>query len=274
MPAGPSIQSLIRLLDDPTDEVQTAVKSALLTFQGDASQDLKSLGINLPKKESRLLSRALRQGRREALLENWAIPTGPITVADGSLEALLHTLSDFLHDGISFRPCLADQLDRLAEKMAPKVVHPVELAQELFYNHRLHWNKENPLDARNSDLAWSLSNFKSNALGLALIFMLVADRLNMAVHGINFPGHFLTCIEDSTGLLIIDPAQLGRTTPLATLLRNHPELSPPAVFALKNPCSGKSILLRLLNNLKIAFTQDQETADLHLIDQLILTIKP
>ena len=65
--------ALLSLLDDQDEEVQKALKKALSSYQGDASDDLAALGIPLRGKKVQLLSDTLHAGRQKLLREQWAI---------------------------------------------------------------------------------------------------------------------------------------------------------------------------------------------------------
>jgi hypothetical protein len=61
----------------------------------------------------------LRPARREILVRDWIAPSGGAMALHEdweSFEALLRTISDFLHDGITLRQPLSDALDLLMEE--------------------------------------------------------------------------------------------------------------------------------------------------------------
>ncbi|MDC1350242.1 hypothetical protein N8194_04040, partial [Akkermansiaceae bacterium] len=155
MPAA-KITSLITLLDDDTEEVRSGVQQALLDYQGDATDELIAAGLRLKAKQAKLLSKSLHPGRRSVLRREWAYPAGQLDAVDGdweSFEALLRLLSDFLHDGITMRQSLSDELDLLADGASEKVTTAAELARHLFGNAVLTGNRLSPFNIKNSDLA-------------------------------------------------------------------------------------------------------------------------
>lgn len=267
--------SLLKLLDDENEIVREGVQRALLDYHGDASDDLAALGIHLKSKEARLLSRSLHPGRQLALREQWAIPKHILDHPSGDLEAfeaLLRLLSDFLHDGVTLRPSISDELDLLARDAQPEITNPLHLSAWLFGTGRFKGNKSNPLDPRNSDLAWCLEEGQSNPLGLGLIYMLVAQRLGLEVFGINYPGHFLNLIDSQEGPLLIDCFHRGRPILVRKLLKDHPELSTQAVKAVKQPSNLSEILLRVLANMHLAFDKIGRREDAKLMQDLMKTL--
>ena len=269
--------SLLKLLDDENEDVQEGVQRALLEFEGDASHDLAALGIDLKSDESKLLSDSLHAGRQKLLKEQWVMPAGNLRYPDGdyeSFESLLRLVSDFLHDGITLRPSLSDELDIIAQEAQPEVGTARELSDWLFKSERFTGNKSVPFDPRNSDLAWSLEEGKSNPLGLSLIYILVAQRLGLTVYGVNYPGHFLCLIDSSDGPTLIDAFHKGRPIMVKQLLADHPELSPEAKKAVRTPCSLAAMLLRILANMNLAFNKAGRFDDATLVQDLMKTFRP
>jgi regulator of sirC expression with transglutaminase-like and TPR domain len=269
--------SLLRLLDDENEEVQQGVRQALLEFDGDASHDLAALGITLENREARLLSRSLHAGRQKQLKNQWVVPDGKLQDPEGDYEAfesLLRLISDYLHDGVTLRPSLSDLLDLLAEEAQPEVDTPLGLARWLFGSRRLKGNRANPFDPRNSDLTWCLEEEQSNPIGLSIIYLLIAQRLDLTVHGINYPGHFLTLIDTPEGPTLIDAFHEGRPIPVATLLIDHPELSSEARKAVRHPCAPGLMLLRVLNNLNLAFLKTRRHDDAAIVQKLMKSLTP
>ncbi|MDB2673671.1 transglutaminase-like domain-containing protein [Akkermansiaceae bacterium] len=269
--------SLLKLLDDENEDVQEGVQRALLEFEGDASHDLAALGIDLKSDESKLLSDSLHAGRQKLLKEQWVMPASNLRYPDGdyeSFESLLRLISDFLHDGITLRPSLSDELDIIAQEAQPEVGTARELANWLFKSERFTGNKSIPFDPRNSDLAWSLEEGKSNPLGLSLIYILVAQRLGLTVYGVNYPGHFLCLIDSPDGPTLIDAFHKGRPIMVKQLLDDHPELSTEAKKAVRQPCSLAAMLLRILANMNLAFNKAGRFDDATLVQDLMKTFRP
>ena len=247
-----------------------------MNYQGDASDDLAALGIHLQTKEAKLLSGSLHPGRQKALREQWIMPTNRLRYPDSDhdlLESTLRLLSDFLHDGVTLRPSLSDELDLLARDAQTEVGTPLELAHWLFKSGRFVGNRVAPYDPRNSDLAWCLEEDQSNPIGLSLIYILVAHRLGLPVYGANYPGHFLTLIDSAEGPTLIDCFHRGRPVLVRKLLADHPELSDSARKAVRQPCALAAILHRVLANLNLSFNKVGRFDDAALIQELMKTIR-
>ena len=274
-PAPEELDALIRLLDDETPAVRERVAERLALCGGDISEWLASRPHELTRKEKELLSEMLSPPRREQLQQEWIIPSGGAKALQEdweTFEALLRALSDFLHDGISLRQPLSDALDLLAEEAAEEGITTArELGTYLFEKERLKGNRENYGDPRNSDLAWSISEGRSNPLGLCLIFLLVGRRLEMEIEGVNFPGHFMCRIFEDGYPVIVDCFDRGQLHLQASLLES-PKLDKVQRHHLRLSADPGTILQRLLNNLHQALSKAGRSEDAALVSDLQATL--
>jgi len=267
------LKTLLRLLDDEDQAVRSGLEAAFLDYQGDVSDELASEGLHLKTREAIELSKRLHPGRQAALRSEWVVPFDRLNHPDGdwdSLEALLRLLSDYLHDGVSLRPSLSDQLDLIAEEARGKVEQAADLATFLFKSGTLTGNRENPFDPRNSDLAWCLGESRSNPIGLSLIFILVAQRLGLQAYGCNYPGHFLSLVDHHGETTLVDCFHAGRLTSVKELLEKHPEISPHAKDAVSHPCTLTAMLRRVLANMHFAFEKTGRKDDAILLYELLV----
>jgi regulator of sirC expression with transglutaminase-like and TPR domain len=275
-PAPEELDALLRLLDDETPEVRARVAERLALCGGDLSEFLATHPRGLSRSERSVLAELLRPARRAALERDWLAPTGGAAALREdweAFEALLRVISDFLHDGIAIRQPLSDALDLLAEEADECGVESAnDLRAFLFEDGRLAGNEAEYDDPRNSDLAWSIAEGRSNPLGLGVIFLLVARRLDLVVEAVNFPGHFLCRIYEDGYPIIIDCFDHGRMHLQATLLES-PEMGRAERAVLRQSADPGTVLLRLLNNLVAALEGARRGNDARLIRKLRATLK-
>ncbi|WP_416305001.1 SirB1 family protein [Neptunicella sp. SCSIO 80796] len=116
-------------------------------------------------------------------------------------------------------------------------------------------------------------DFRSGiSVSLAIIVSHIATRLGFDVKGINFPGHFLLSLELAhQRRYFIDPLTghfltYQQLESLYTVLTDEEEMEAEQLeFS-----STRSTVIRLLNNLKVAFMDEQKYAQaLHCVDMLI-----
>ena len=263
--------ALIRLLDDEMPEVRQRVAERIALCGGDLSEWLATSSIPLAGTERETLAELLRPARRRALRRDWLAPTGGADAMRDDwdqLEAMLRLISDFLHDGVTIRQPLSDALDLLAEEAeAVGVSSARELRKFLFADGLLVGNADQYDSPHNSDLAWCIEQGRSNPLGLAVIFILVARRLDFVVEGVNFPGHFLARIHEDGYPIVVDCFDGGRLH-LQSTLQESPELSREERDQLRRAASTGTILLRLLNNLMAAREAAKRPEDASLVREL------
>jgi Transglutaminase-like superfamily len=279
MKSSSELYSLFRLLDDDTPEVRTSISEKLLEYGGDVSEVLAEYPHPLTDSEKHLLSDLLEPARRDTLINEWVIPSGGWNSMDDDwdlLEANLRLVSDFLHDGITLRPPLTDALDILAEE-ARAVTDQAGidgLRIYLFESGKFSGNREHYQDPRNSDLSWVIEEGKSNPIGLAVIFILIARRLSLPLEGVNFPGHFLCRIENEGRYFLVDCYNSGRLHDLNEIILRREQFSDQAFNSITGVATPGEILIRVLRNLEISFQQDGDQENAQLIQKLIDSLKP
>jgi hypothetical protein len=275
-PAPEELDALLRLLDDETPEVRVRVAQRLALCGGDISEWLATHPRVLSRRDQTVLAALLSPPRRETLEREWLVPTGGAAALREdweAFEAILRVLSDFLHDGITIRQNLSDALDLLAEEADEGgVTSARDLRSFLFAGGRLAGNQADRDDPRNSDLAWSIAEGRSNPLGLCLIFMLVARRMDLIVEAVNFPGHFLCRIFEDGYPIIVDCFDEGRLHLQSTLLES-PDLDRAERTILRQAVDPGTVLLRLLGNLIAALEGAERTEDALLVRRLRATLK-
>jgi regulator of sirC expression with transglutaminase-like and TPR domain len=270
-------ESLLRLLDDETPLVRDRVAEKLRDYGGDVSEQLAEFPHPLTDQERGLLSEILRPSRQEQLMREWVVPAGGWRAMDDdwdALESCLRQLSDFLHDGVTLRPSLSDTLDLLAEE-AEQVVDELGiegLRVYLFESGKLRGNQENYNDPRNADLAWSVHHGRSNPIGLALLFLLVARRLDLVADGVNFPGHFLCRVENHGRVYLMDCFHQGQLHDIQEILMREKGMEAEIAAALTSVATPGEMLLRVLRNLEIAFQKAGNEEDMQLVQRLVTSV--
>jgi regulator of sirC expression with transglutaminase-like and TPR domain len=268
---------LLRLLDDDSPPVRASVEAALSAFGGDVSELLGGLDAGLGESELELLSLLLLPARRERLRREWVVPAGGAAAVHDDweqFEALLRTLSDYLHDGVTLRQPLGDALDLLAEDLEEIASEQgaAGLNRSMFENGRFTANLHEEDEPENYDLALVLAGHPSNAIGLGLIFLLVARRLDIDAEGINLPRSFLCRYHEDGNVVLTEPAVQGRLVSpedLAHRIRRYPR---EVRMLAARPASPGELLVRVVEELATAWSVRGEMEDAELMEELLATL--
>jgi regulator of sirC expression with transglutaminase-like and TPR domain len=102
--------------------------------------------------------------------------------------------------------------------------------------------------------------------------MLVGRRLNLEIEGVNFPGHFMCRIFEDGYPVVIDCFDSGQLHLESTLLES-PDLTRPQRNLIRESVDPGRILLRLLNNLHVAFEKAGRGEDAQLVKDLLATLQ-
>ncbi|HLW78469.1 MAG TPA: transglutaminase-like domain-containing protein [Terriglobia bacterium] len=198
------------------------------------------------------------------------------------------------------------RLDRLAAALdlsprAAPLSNIAALNEYLFTQQGFSGNEEDYDDPRNSFLNEVLERRKGIPITLALVYTEVAQRRRLPVVGVGFPGHFLAKYltgpstrserrladdaapatpqetEDEDEAILIDPYHRGAILTRADCvarLRSHfgddAELKPEYLAA----STPKSILARMLNNLKGSYFRLRNFPRVLLMIEMALAIDP
>ena len=269
---------LVRLLDDDNPIVRKTLSERFAKCQGDVSSELDRLGIRLPEEDRTRLSNLLAPGRRRQIRNQWVVPQQGLDEGGAdweSFEQLLRLLSELLHDGTSLRSSLPDAIDRIADEAVLNNAQGDEqsLCEFLFGSGRFCGDKEGFYSPSNADLLWIITNRKGNPIGLAVLAMLVGHRLDLDIGGCNFPAHFLAWITIEGNPHLVDCFGGGRIISVDDVRDNSAVLTPDSRRAIQGPCTMRDILVRILRNLHLAFTQHDRVDDMGLTADLLSSLQ-
>jgi len=154
-------------------------------------------------------------------------------------------------------------------------VNIIEAINEvLFVQEGLRGNDEDYYDPRNSYINEVMDRKLGIPITLSVIYMEVAKRIDFLIRGVGFPGHFLIKHVANDRDIVIDAFNLGRIlTPndcqelLDKIYNGTVSMNP----SLLQPMEKRSILTRMLYNLKGVYTQkEQYQKALSAIDKILM----
>lgn len=161
----------------------------------------------------------------------------------------------------------------------------IKVFNHMFYNiHGFEGNMEDYHDPKNSFINDVIQTKRGNPLTMSVVYMILAQSLNMPVKGVNLPEHFMLAYTGSK----LDPESL--TIEKENVLFYINAFTKGAVYSFKdienflkqlnmethpkyyNPCSNADIIQRMLNNLFVSYMKESrkdKSEDIRLLISII-----
>ena len=194
------VESLIKLLDDPDMEISRHVEEKLLSYGNDVigyleSAWAQSLDIILQERIENLVHKIqFSNVKRE--MELWHIG-GSFDLLQGMLIVNKYQYPDLDEQKIinQIEDIKRDIWMQMLYEMT--AVEKVKLINHVFYGtHGFSGNTTNHQDPQNSYLSQVLESRKGNQILLAVIYSIIAQKLDIPVYGVNLPQHFILAYVD------------------------------------------------------------------------------
>jgi regulator of sirC expression with transglutaminase-like and TPR domain len=264
------IEALVRLIDDPDSMVYSSVKGRLqdigfeaVPYLNDARHffpdpfvqeriDTVIKSINFEDVKASLV-RDFEQGCRD-LLSSWV-----------TLSSLIYPEIDEDKIRVDIARIRSDIWVELNDNLT--ALEQVKVFNRIFFEkHRFAANHDNYHSPQNSFVNTVLEARKGNPLSLSMVYMIVAQSLDMPVFGVNLPEHFVLAytgrafdpitlkMEDNKVLFYINPfgqGQLFSTQGVDKFIKQLKLEPAPKFFT---PCDNNTMMLRAINNLVMAYS--------------------
>lgn len=197
---------------------------------------------------------------REQFLRIARLPDERIDLAEAALWVAAEQ-----YEGLDVPAYLA-RLAEFAERARPSVCTASTLEQRiaalnrfLYDEQSFRGNRSDYYDARNSFLNEVIDRRTGIPITLAVVYLAVAARLGLPVHGVGFPGHFLVkCAAPDE--ILIDPFEGKLLTRAECEARWLATLGADTPFDARSlePAPARQTLARLIGNLKQIFLAQQD----------------
>lgn len=269
------IQALIHLLDDPDAEVSDVVTGNLRKLGTDIIPELENAWERSPD--------LLYQEKIELIIQEIQF----INVKNNLLRWKESGAKD-LHEGAfwiakyQFPDLEPDDTEQEIERITKDVwlelnnrltaLEKVRVMNHIMFDLHKFRRNETVHAPRNSYINQVLESKKGNAVSLAIIYMLVAEKLNIPIAGVSLPKIFILAYMDEPGpLKSVLQNTLKKKTSLKEVLFYINPYNRGAVLGKKEidhylklqnmepekswytPCSNQETIRRLLQNLLIAY---------------------
>lgn len=197
------------------------------------------------------------------------------------------------HPRLKPSPYLA-QLDRMGEAARRRIERRTSntgdtstlscikgLNAYLFDDEHFVGNRDRYEDPRNSFLNEVLDRRTGIPITLSLVYLEVAWRAGLPIHGVNFPGHFLVSVPEGSDRgndrLIVDPFHTGALLSdydCRLMLQKHAGSEVAFGESLLAPATRQQIIVRLLLNLKRIYVHMRSFPQARDVTELLVAITP
>ncbi len=270
------LKALVSLLDDEDKQVSAHVEEKILSLGKIAIPFLeKEWESNLnPTLQSRIeeIIHTLQYDLVKERLRNWYeseeqdLLTGMWIIAtyqypDIPLEKLKQELEQIYYETwLEFRPDLYayDQV---------KLINSV-----IFNKLKFGANTKNFHSPGNSMINIVLETRRGNPITLCVIYMLVAQKLKLPVHGVNLPNLFILTYKEKNLQFYINAFNRGLIFSKQDIENYINELHLVSQASFFEPCSNLEIIRRALRNLVMSFEKMSEHAKAEEVKLLLIEI--
>lgn len=272
------ITHLIKLLDDPDPEIFDHVEDRLMSY-GDRIIDYleqvweESLDALLQERIENLVHKIQFNNAKEDLAL-W-YQSGGFDLLRGILIINRYQYPDLDEQKIinEIEAIKRDIWLQMMYESSP--VERVKLMNHIFYTiYGFSGNTANHQDPQNSYLSQVMESKKGNQISLAIIYSIIAQKLDIPIYGVNLPQHFILAYLDEeqeaeNGILfyinVFNKGYVFGKKDIDQFLRQL-KIQPEKLFY--EPCTNTDILKRVLRNLISAYEKAnalEKVAELQLL---------
>ena len=259
------ISSLIKLLDDPDREIYEHIHDKILSYGGEVIEYLESAWEQAfdPIQQERIanLVHEIQFRLTKDELKLW-FHGGAFDLLQGALIINKYQYPDLDEQKV------INQIEAIKRDIWLQMIYDsspaeqVKLMNHVFYNiHGFSGNTSNHQDPQNSYLNQVLETKKGNQISLAIIYSIIAQKLDIPIYGVNLPQHFILAYVDETQetefeggvLFYINAFNKGFIFGRRDVDMFLKQLNLKAEKQFYEPCSNADIVRRILRNLISAY---------------------
>jgi regulator of sirC expression with transglutaminase-like and TPR domain len=290
------VVSLIALLDDDDQEIVKHVEDKLLSLGVDVVTLLENEwnsihNIEHQQKLENIIHKIQFEDQVEQLRE-WS-KTPEQDLLDGLFIIARYKYPELL------KQTIINEIDKIRLDIWLEIrpefgaYEKIRIMNHILYNvYGFKGNTDHYHDPSNSFINNVLESKRGNPIMLAVVYMLVAQRLNMPIYGVNLPQHFVLGYKDENGIIDISDAFSKAAHP--TVRQSNGKIlfyinafNNGSVFSKANleqflkqiqieprleffePCSNIDIIKRVLRNLSVAYEKVNKPHKVHEIHRML-----
>jgi regulator of sirC expression with transglutaminase-like and TPR domain len=262
------LNALLHLLDEPDEKAFDSIRKKIHSFGKEAIPYLeKALEINFDpfiQERAGEIVREIQQGELQSEFTNW-INTSSSDLLKGFLLVTRSQYPEINEETLSIRveQMKMDAWLELNDNLT--ALENIKVLNHIIYQvHNFDGNKINLSAPQNFYLNTFLETRKGSALSLGILYIIIAQKLNIPVYGVNLPQHFILAYVSELAsdvptmddvLFYINPFNKGAvfTKREIELFIRQLKIDPDRAFFA--PCSNIDIIKRLIESLILSYTQ-------------------
>jgi len=259
------ISALVKLLDDPDQEIYKHVEERLLAYGNEVIDFLEnawehSLDSLLQQRIENIVHKIQFTNVKEDL--NLWYQSGAFDLLQGALVINRYQYPDLNEEKIILQ---IEEIKReiwLGLQYEMSSIEKIKLINHVFYNvYGFSGNTKNHHDPQNSYINQVLESKKGNQISLAIIYSTLAQKLDIPVYGVNLPQHFILGYIDESKreeqefgvLFYINAFNKGAIFGKHDVDQFLRQLNLDPLPGFYAPCSNVEIIRRVIRNLISAY---------------------
>jgi len=259
------ITALVKLLDDPDQEIYQHVEGRLLEYGNEVIDYLEnawehSLDSLLQQRIENIVHKIQFSNVKEDL--NLWYQSGAFDLLQGALVINRYQYPDLDEDKVILQ---IEEIKReiwLGLQYEMSSIEKIKLINHIFYNiYGFSGNTKNHHDPQNSYINQVLESKKGNQISLAIIYSTLAQKLDIPVYGVNLPQHFILGYIDESKreeqefgvLFYINAFNKGAIFCKHDVDQFLRQLNLDPLPGFYAPCSNVEIIRRVIRNLISAY---------------------
>ena len=253
MPSAATLEALVTLLDDPDADVQSAVQDELATYGPNELDALRAHIRTLPAPKKERLYKRLRPLHFRMVKRAWhAIMGSP----NPDLEQGAFVLAWYRYPDLDI-PAQQELLDDMARSFRERHPHvtgvdaALKLAEYMVYDLHFTGNRDDYQDPNNSFLNRVLKRRTGIPISLSVVYILLGNRLDLRLYGVNMPKHFVAKYMTNDEELFIDMFNDGQPMSRTDCIRFLLRADVQPLQGYFDAATPTDVLLRMVRNLLV-----------------------
>lgn len=266
------IKALITLLGDDDENIRALVRRKLLELGSSANEILKETAFSDSEGRIRIEAQAiLEEIRLEKLTQDFRdLNRG----SDFDLENASFILAQIEYPNLNVSEYIK-KIDALAVEAEEKIFginterKRVELINDFLFNEKgFRGNAKAYYEPENSYINKVLDRHLGIPISLSALYLFLAKRLNLPVHGVGFPGHFLLKYNVDSDLFFIDAFNQGQILSRRDCEVFLNKMGYPLYDIYLSPSEPRDILARMIRNLVLIYSQNNQPRKIDTLERI------